>query len=135
MRPKLVAAVLAGGILVLGVGSAVAASLPSPSRPERTAPTGTPTVGSIPQPAKSRAASSVTYTVKAGDTLSGIAEWFKLHGYGALYAANEAVIGSNPNLIVPGERITIIKGVMKLGSAPQQPCCGRPADGGVPSLP
>jgi nucleoid-associated protein YgaU len=122
MRPKLVAAVLAGGIVVLGVGSAVAASLPSPSRPERTAatgtPTGTPTVGTVPQPAKSRAASSVTYTVKAGDTLSGIAEWFKLHGYGVLYAANEAVIGSNPNLIVPGERITITKGVMKLNSAP-----------------
>ena len=122
MRPKLVAAVLAGGIVVLGVGSAVAASLPSPSRPERTAatrtPTETPTVGTVPQPAKSRAASSVTYTVKAGDTLSGIAEWFKLHGYGVLYAANEAVIGSNPNLIVPGERITITKGVMKLSSAP-----------------
>jgi LysM repeat protein len=118
MRPKLVAAVLAGGILVLGVGSVVAASLPSPSRPERTAATGTPTVGTIPQPTKSRAASSVTYTVKAGDTLSGIAEWFKLHGYGALYAANEAVIGSNPNLILPGERITITKGVMKLSSAP-----------------
>jgi nucleoid-associated protein YgaU len=119
MRPKLVAAVLAGGILVLGVGSAVAASLPSsPSRPARTAATGTSAVGAVPRPAKSRAASSVTYTVKAGDTLSGIAEWFKLHGYGALYAANEAVIGSNPNLIFPDERITITKGVMKLSSAP-----------------
>jgi LysM repeat protein len=117
MRPKLVAAVLAGGILVLGVGSAVAASLPS-SRPTHTAATGTPTVGAVPRPAKSRAASSVTYTVKAGDTLSGIAEWFKLHGYGVLYAVNEAVIGSNPNLIIPGERITITKGVMKLSSAP-----------------
>ena len=117
MRPKLVAAVLAGGILVLGVGSAVAASLPS-SRPARTAATGTPAVGTVPRPAKSRAASSVTYRVKAGDTLSGIAAWFKLHGYGALYAANEAVIGSNANLIFPGERITITKGVMKLSSAP-----------------
>ena len=118
MRPKLVAAGLAGGIVVLGVGSAVAASLPSPSRPERTAARGTPAVRAVPQPAKSRAASSVSYTVKAGDTLSGIAEWFKLHGYGVLYAANEAVIGSNPNLILPGERITITKGVMKLSSAP-----------------
>jgi LysM repeat protein len=56
----------------------------------------------------------VTYTVRPGDTLSGIAEWFKLRGYGALYAANVAVIGSNPNLINPGERITIADGVMKL---------------------
>ena len=117
MRPKLVAAVLAGGIVVLGVGSAVAASLPS-SRPARMAATGMPAVGTVPRPAKSRAASSVTYTVKAGDTLSGIAEWFKLHGYGVLYAANEGVIGSNPNLIFPGESITITKGVMKLSSPP-----------------
>ncbi len=117
MRPKLVTAVLAGGILVLGVGSAVAASLPS-SRPAHTAITGPAAAGAVPRPVKSHAASSVTYTVKAGDTLSGIAEWFKLHGYGALYAANEAVIGSNPNLIFPGERITIAKGVMKLSSAP-----------------
>jgi nucleoid-associated protein YgaU len=119
MRPKLVAAVLAGGILVLGVGSAVAASLPSsPSRLARTAATGMPTARTVPRPAKSRAYSSATYTVKAGDTLSGIAEWFKLHGYGALYAVNEAVIGSNPNLILPGERITITKGVMKLSGTP-----------------
>lgn len=37
-----------------------------------------------------------------------------LHGYGALYAANEDIIGSNPNLIIPGERITITNGKMKL---------------------
>jgi nucleoid-associated protein YgaU len=60
------------------------------------------------------AAGTITYTVKAGDTLSGIAEWFSLHGYGALYTANMSVIGSNPNLILPGERITISHGVMKL---------------------
>jgi nucleoid-associated protein YgaU len=90
---------------------------PRRGRPARAARGPTP-VGAVPRPAGSRAASRVTYTVKAGDTLSGIAEWFKLHGYGALYAANEAVIGSNPNLIFAGERITITKGVMKLGSAP-----------------
>jgi nucleoid-associated protein YgaU len=119
MRPKPVAAVLAGGILVLGVGSAVAASLPSsPSRLAHTHATGMSAAGPVPRPAESRAASSATYTVKAGDTLSGIAEWFKLHGYGALYAVNEAVIGSNPNLILPGERITITKGVMKLSGTP-----------------
>ena len=57
----------------------------------------------------------VTYTVKAGDTLSTIAAWFHKHGYGALYEANRAVIGSNPNLIFPGERITISSGVMTTG--------------------
>jgi nucleoid-associated protein YgaU len=63
---------------------------------------------------------SVTYTVKPGDTLSGIAEWFKLHGYGSLYAANRSVIGSNPNVIFAGERITISHGVMSL-HAKRQP--------------
>ncbi|MDQ2811176.1 MAG: LysM peptidoglycan-binding domain-containing protein, partial [Actinomycetota bacterium] len=63
------------------------------------------------------AAGTITYTVKPGDTLSGIAEWFSLHGYGALYAANMSVIGANPNLILPGERITISHGVMKLSTS------------------
>lgn len=61
---------------------------------------------------------AVTYTVKRGDTLSGIAAWFNLHGYGVLYAANKSVIGTDPNLIFPGERITISKsGVMTLSPA------------------
>jgi nucleoid-associated protein YgaU len=157
-RPKTVAAVLAGGTLVLGAGSAVAASLPSwPTRPAHTAAapmsvagtpgsravSATPAATQAPAPAavppsgaQSRAAAkpplvskaqvlpraalkpgvrtSVTYVVKRGDTLSGIAGWFKLHGYGALYAANAKVIGANPNLIVPGEHITISNGVMTL---------------------
>jgi LysM repeat protein len=44
-----------------------------------------------------------TYTVKPGDTLSGIAA--KLHypgGWQALYAKNKAAVGPNPNLIHPG---------------------------------
>ena len=155
MRPKLVAAVLAGGVLVLGAGSVVAASLPSwtthhpgtvaasppaarTAGPAASASPGTPSspaaVPSSPAPSPApasaqsaarsarrdgarRPARSITYTVKRGDTLSGIAEWFRLHGYGALYAANESVIGSNPNLIFPGERITISHGVMKLSRA------------------
>jgi LysM repeat protein len=68
-----------------------------------------------------RSEPSVTYTVKPGDTLSGIAEWFSLHGYGSLYAANRSVIGSNPNLIFAGERITISHGVMSLHAARPQP--------------
>lgn len=139
MRPKLIAALLAGGVVVLGAGSAVAATLPSwtthhsgtvaaaPSMSGPPAASASPSpsisvsqgpapsaAGSSARTVKPRHARSITYTVKRGDTLSGIAEWFKLHGYGALYAANQAVIGSNPNLIIPGERITIAHGVMKL---------------------
>jgi resuscitation-promoting factor RpfA len=145
-RPKTVAVVLAGGTLVIGAGSVVAATLPSwPTRPAHAvaaapshAMSATPPHSAAVQPPSStrarasaspplvskaqilpqarRAAvpSSVTYIVKPGDTLSGIAEWFKLHGYGALYAANAKVIGDNPNLIIPGEHITITNGVMKL---------------------
>lgn len=49
----------------------------------------------------------ITYVVKPGDNLSSIAQWFHLHGYGALYQWNRKVIGGNPNLIFPGERITV----------------------------
>jgi LysM repeat protein len=50
---------------------------------------------------------AITYTVKPGDNLTVIAAWFHLHGYGALYQWNKQVIGSNPNLIYPGQRITV----------------------------
>jgi len=53
----------------------------------------------------------VQYKVKAGDTLSAIA----LHFYGdgtepswrKIYNANTAVIGPNPNVIQPGQTLTI----------------------------
>ncbi|MFF4119756.1 transglycosylase family protein [Streptomyces sp. NPDC001714] len=46
------------------------------------------------------------YTVREGDTLSQIAE---RHGttWQRLYAANKAVIGGDPNLIVPGQRLAL----------------------------
>jgi nucleoid-associated protein YgaU len=50
---------------------------------------------------------SITYTVRLGDTLSDIADWFKAHGFQDLYEANRAVIGSDPDLIYPGQKITV----------------------------
>ncbi|MFF4232256.1 transglycosylase family protein [Streptomyces sp. NPDC001820] len=46
------------------------------------------------------------YTVRLGDTLSGIAA---AHGtdWRALYGANKAAIGADPNLIVPGQRLAL----------------------------
>ncbi|MEV6396958.1 transglycosylase family protein [Streptomyces sp. NPDC051907] len=46
------------------------------------------------------------YTVRSGDTLSGIAA---AHGadWRGVYAANKAVIGDDPNLIVPGQRLAL----------------------------
>ncbi len=52
--------------------------------------------------------STQSYTVKPGDTLSGIAR--KLTGstnWQTIYAQNKDVIGSNPNNIKPGQVLTI----------------------------
>ena len=53
-----------------------------------------------------RSASRGDYTVRAGDTLSGIAarhgtSWQRIH------AANKAVIGDDPDTIVPGQRLDL----------------------------
>ncbi|QHC20707.1 transglycosylase family protein [Streptomyces sp. GS7] len=50
--------------------------------------------------------SGETYTVKSGDTLAKIA---KAHGtnWKALYAANKSVVGGNPNLIFPGQKLSV----------------------------
>lgn len=54
----------------------------------------------------SRGTSRGGYTVRAGDTLSTIAA---RHGltWQRVYAANEAVVGGDPDLIVPGQRLTL----------------------------
>ncbi len=166
MRPKLVAALLAVGILLLGGGGVFAATRPtwhpkpgqataakraaagtrvaataaaahpasSSASTVRHSATATRATATRTRAASRHGASSttraagalrqgrsrplVTYTVKPGDTLSGIAKWFKLHGYGSLYAANRVTIGLNPNLIRPGERITISRsGLMSLNPA------------------
>ncbi|MEU6402646.1 transglycosylase family protein [Streptomyces sp. NPDC046985] len=53
-----------------------------------------------------RGASHGVYTVRAGDTLSRIAA---RHGstWQRLFAANRAVIGDDPDLIVPGQRLAL----------------------------
>jgi LysM repeat protein len=61
-------------------------------------------------PTAAPAASGSQYAVRAGDTLASIA---RAHGtsWQSLYAANQAVIGSNPNRIYIGQ-------VLSVGSAP-----------------
>ena len=44
-----------------------------------------------------------TYIVKPGDSLSAIAKRLGLSGWQELYNRNKSVIGSNPNLIRPGQ--------------------------------
>jgi LysM repeat protein len=67
-----------------------------------------------PAPAKSAPTSSTsgatlgkTYTVVSGDTLSNIAERAGIADWQTIYNANKSVIGSNPNLIFPGQTLHI----------------------------
>ncbi|MHC5906981.1 transglycosylase family protein [Streptomyces sp. S6] len=53
-----------------------------------------------------RATPGANYTVRAGDTLSAIAERSGTT-WGRLYSANKAVIGGNPDLIMPGQRLLV----------------------------
>ena len=50
-----------------------------------------------------------TYKVKSGDCLWNIAKQFYGKGseYTKIYNANKSIIGSNPNLIIPGQTLTI----------------------------
>jgi LysM repeat protein len=52
----------------------------------------------------------VSYTVRTGDTLSGIASEFAIPGgWPALYAGNRRVIGPDPNVIRPGTVLTLAR--------------------------
>ncbi|MEU1404876.1 transglycosylase family protein [Streptomyces sp. NPDC005728] len=57
---------------------------------------------------QSRAGRAEMYTVVHGDTLSGIAgEHHVQGGWRRLYAGNRAAIGSDPDLILPGQRLSL----------------------------
>ncbi|MFE7138062.1 transglycosylase family protein [Streptomyces sp. NPDC057644] len=48
------------------------------------------------------------YTVSSGDSLSGIASAQRVRGgWQGLYAANRTVVGDDPNLIFPGQRLSL----------------------------
>ncbi|MEV6313938.1 transglycosylase family protein [Streptomyces sp. NPDC051776] len=55
-----------------------------------------------------RAGQRGDYTVRPGDSLSEIAEKHSLAGgWPALYEANESVVGSDPDLILPGQKLDL----------------------------
>ena len=82
------------------LSSSAAAEIVQGKRPA--SPTGGRTAAS------SSGARTITYTVRSGDTLSAIASRYGVAGgWSALYSANRSTIGSNPNLIRPGQRLTV----------------------------
>jgi murein DD-endopeptidase MepM/ murein hydrolase activator NlpD len=63
---------------------------------------------------QSRAGRAEMYTVVRGDTLSAIAEGERLRGgWRGLYDANRSTIGTDPDLIVPGQRLALPDGTAK----------------------
>ncbi|MFI5875324.1 transglycosylase family protein [Streptomyces sp. NPDC051445] len=57
---------------------------------------------------QSRAGTAQMYTVVRGDTLSGIADTEDVDGgWQGLYAANRKTIGGDPDLIIPGQRLSL----------------------------
>ncbi|MFF6986361.1 transglycosylase family protein [Streptomyces sp. NPDC010273] len=57
---------------------------------------------------QSRAGTAEMYTVVRGDTLSGIADAERVDGgWHGLYAANRTTVGSDPDLILPGQRLSL----------------------------
>jgi LysM repeat protein len=79
-------------------------------------------------------ATLVRYTITAGDTLSAIAARFAVRGgWPALYAANRPAIGTDPDAIHAGIRLTIPSPATSPGSGSAP---GTPAPGGTaPSRP
>ncbi|MFK0158476.1 transglycosylase family protein [Streptomyces sp. NPDC090493] len=67
---------------------------------------------------QSRAGQAEMYTVVHGDTLSGIAEEHDVTGgWHRLYAANRTTVGSDPDLILPGQRLSLTGQAAKTGPA------------------
>ncbi|MGW7543535.1 transglycosylase family protein [Streptomyces sp. NPDC054770] len=67
---------------------------------------------------QSRAGQAEMYTVVHGDTLSGIAEEHDVTGgWHRLYAANRTTVGSDPDLILPGQRLSLTGQAAKAESA------------------
>jgi LysM repeat protein len=82
-------------------------SAPAASATTEAAPSKQPSKAPVRSSGRTdRGSARADYTVKRGDTLSSIAA---KHGtsWRAVYAANKAVIGDDPNLIVPGQRLDL----------------------------
>src|SRR6202012_1954395 len=78
--------------------------------------------------------SPVRYTVAAGDTLSAIAARFGVRGgWPALYAANRSAIGTDPDALSAGTRLTMPSPAPSPGpgTTPASPAPSGTAPGGT----
>ncbi|HVX45532.1 MAG TPA: transglycosylase family protein [Mycobacteriales bacterium] len=100
-----------------GASSAAAAPAPAAPAPAEQAPAPAPQAEQAPAPAPQAEApapesvpapSGDSYVVVLGDTLSKIANRESVDGgWRTLFANNRKVLGSNPNLIFPGQQLSL----------------------------
>lgn len=67
-----------------------------------------PKIGTTPWRHQPPTTGTGTYTVKKGDNLTSIGRKFG-ESWQTLYKANKKVVGSNPNLILPGQKLVVNK--------------------------
>ncbi|WP_375475863.1 LysM peptidoglycan-binding domain-containing protein [uncultured Jatrophihabitans sp.] len=86
----------------------------SQNSPETVAPVGGASASAAGTPAsaakkasKPAASKYVKYTVKPGDNLFVIADWFHQKGYQPIYQWNQTTIGKDPSLIRPGQTLIV----------------------------
>jgi murein DD-endopeptidase MepM/ murein hydrolase activator NlpD len=93
-------------------------------RPQTTRRVVTTTTAGIAIPLLGATAANAaeSHTVKPGESLSRIAESQGLPGgWQELYKSNRSVVGSNPNMIVPGQRLTVDPSGKPAGKAESAP--------------
>jgi murein DD-endopeptidase MepM/ murein hydrolase activator NlpD len=103
------------------------AAAPKPAAPKSAAPKSAaaskPPAASKSSPSSSSAQKwtrHASYRVAGGDTLSGIAGHHHVRGgWPALYQHNKKVIGGNPNLIYPGQVLSLSGGAAHAHAAPK----------------
>jgi murein DD-endopeptidase MepM/ murein hydrolase activator NlpD len=73
-------------------------------------------------PKQLAASATITVTVVSGDTLSGLASRHCGNGaWTGIYNDNRSVVGGNPNLIYPGQRLVITCASGNVSTAPSAP--------------
>ncbi|GAA2227104.1 transglycosylase family protein [Streptomyces nogalater] len=109
--------------LTRGAGTADAHTDSAATRPARSGAQPASSVRDVRPQAipQSRAGRAEMYTVVHGDTLSGIAGERRVPGgWRALYAGNRATIGTDPDLILPGQRLSV-NGTQARATPPESP--------------
>ncbi|MFJ2631455.1 peptidoglycan DD-metalloendopeptidase family protein [Streptomyces sp. NPDC087422] len=91
-----------------GIASAAEPAHSAPATASHTSAVKATTVADKSAAPKAAKAKTTKYSVVSGDSLSKIADSHHVNGgWQQLYSDNKSVVGSNPNLIYPGQHLTL----------------------------